>query len=178
MPVHTFIHMNILSRIGVRDYRRSTGWILGLLTTCTQHTQLQLSIALSISTHFTVHRYTHTNLDSQSSLVISWQRIYKFRCNFSTHLFSTIFDCRLKRLPQFFYQLDWDLRYIASGRPPKETQFTYYISIVIEVCLLRHCIKTSVLLLLRACLPIRYVATDYSGFRRHISIYRLKRSST
>jgi hypothetical protein len=48
MSVHIYIHMNILSRTGVCDYRRGTGTILGLLTTYTHHTVLQLSTALSL----------------------------------------------------------------------------------------------------------------------------------
>jgi hypothetical protein len=60
-------------------------------------------------------------------------------------LFSVTSDCRLKRLN--YSQLALDPRYIASGRPQQKTPFPNNSSVFIEVCLLRRCIETAVLLL-------------------------------
>jgi hypothetical protein len=48
------------------------------------------------------------------------------------------------------FQLALDPPYIASGRTQQKTPFPNNSSIVIEVCLPRHCIEMAVLLLLRA----------------------------
>jgi hypothetical protein len=44
-------------------------------------------------------------------------------------------------------QLAWDPRYIASHQPQQKTPLSNNSSIVIEACLLHHCIETAVLLL-------------------------------
>jgi hypothetical protein len=53
--------------LGVCDYRRGTGWILDLLTTCIHHSELL----------FTVHWHTHTSVLSllHSPLSVSWRRL-------------------------------------------------------------------------------------------------------
>jgi hypothetical protein len=70
-------------------------------------------------------------LSSQSSLVVSWQRIdnsvtnYSINKVFKSHANSCVaifFNCRLKGLPQLFFQMGWDL-----GTDPKENT----VSIVI-----------------------------------------------
>jgi hypothetical protein len=80
-------------------------------------------------------------------------------------LFSIIFDCRLKTLPQLS-------RYIASGRPQQKTPFPNYSPTVIEVCLSHRCIISA-----GTCLPSRCVAMNvYSGsaipaLRHHVTMF-------
>jgi hypothetical protein len=75
----------ITSRVGVLrvTYKRDFG--LDLLTpytfTSRDYRQLQ---RYRYSTYFTVHRLIRTE-DSQSSLAVSWQRIYQSHCNFKSH---------------------------------------------------------------------------------------------
>jgi hypothetical protein len=57
------------------SYRRVWDWIIGFIDTLyIVHLQLHANTAPSLFPHFTVLRYTYWC--SQSSLVVSWQRIY------------------------------------------------------------------------------------------------------
>jgi hypothetical protein len=51
------------------------------------------------------------------------------------HLFSIIFHCRLKRLPQLLFQLTLDPCYRASGRIHRKHRFNRYSSTVLRLLL-------------------------------------------
>jgi hypothetical protein len=53
----------------------------------------------------------------------------------------------------FSSQLFWDPHYVASGQTQQKTPFHSNSSIVTEVCLLRRCIETAVLLLCACSFP-------------------------
>jgi hypothetical protein len=134
--------------------------------------------------------------------------LYQFHCNYNTYkvfksndnvqlirfyLFSIIFNCRLKRLLQFWFQLTWDPRYIASGRSQRKHCFhrawdRRYVASgrsQRKHCFHRYPNNTSVVacLLVAAgtCLQRRCLAMNmYSGstllaFRRHVTILRTTR---
>jgi hypothetical protein len=64
------------------------GW-LDLLHLIHSHTSgLQAIHSYHYFTHFTVHRCTRTRI--LSSLAVSWQRIYQSRCNFKSHMKSSL----------------------------------------------------------------------------------------
>jgi hypothetical protein len=60
-------------------------------------------------------------------------------------LFSNIFDCRLKRLHQFYSSAVSVPPYIASGRPPRKTSFP---AITLLLCVCRSLTYNWILLLL------------------------------
>jgi hypothetical protein len=59
---------DIVTYLGVCDYRRSMDWRMDLLITCIRHSEL----------HFTDHWHTQTSVLSllQSPLAVSWERLY------------------------------------------------------------------------------------------------------
>jgi hypothetical protein len=119
-------------------------------------------IAVLHSLHFTV-THASTHWCSQSSLVVSWQRIstqelYQYHCNCNTHevFFAQPNYFLLNHLrvpsqetPSILFQLAWDSRYIAWGRLQQKNlfcqQFLFCYRDVFTSPL--HRIETTVLLL-------------------------------
>jgi hypothetical protein len=110
------------------------GW-LDLLNTYTHNSELQAVTAIWLI--YALYKSLGQAKSSQSSLVVSWQRIYNIltvtTANISLHftgwlstenwtrchLHSIILDCRLKRFPQF---------YISWGADPTENAFSIVIA--------------------------------------------------
>jgi hypothetical protein len=102
------------------------------------------------STHFIVHRCTHTKVLSCTSPPVTAAHMKS-----SSHSLIPFLPFLLNhlRLPSqqtlLILSAAWD-PHIASGRPPQKTPFSNSSSVLIEVCLPRRCIET-VVLLFRAC---------------------------
>jgi hypothetical protein len=98
-------------------------------------------------------------MSSQSSLVVSWQRIYSSLTVITAHikssnhtlipfLLSLLSHLRLpsQETPSIISQPDLGPLYIASGRILQNIAFPNNSSIVIELCLHYRCLETAVLL--------------------------------
>jgi hypothetical protein len=103
--------------LGVVTIRRGMDLMIGFIENlCIHNSELQTITALPlICTLYSSPLHTHQC--PQSTLVVSWQRVYNAYCHYSIHevcfsqpnffpaISSQSFDCRLQRLSQFFWQL-------------------------------------------------------------------------
>jgi hypothetical protein len=146
--------------LGMRDLWDGfwSGW-LDLLAPSTHNSVLQAITALSII--YTLYSsLLHTHKGSQSSLIVSWQRIYKSRTvaaalNIKSYLHSLIPLLLNHSIAVSRNSLNSDSNCLRSssysfGADPQKTPFPKHSSIVTDVCLPRRCIETAILRLLLA----------------------------
>jgi hypothetical protein len=140
--------------LGARDllYWVWIGW-LDSFTACTHHSELQLITALSLI--YTLYRSPlHTIVLSDFTSLILATDLYQSHCHCSKHkVFFSEPNSFLAISSHSFSTADSrdslsSSRCMASGRPQQKTPFPNNSSIVIEACLPRRCIETTVLLLL------------------------------
>jgi hypothetical protein len=151
-------------------------WWLHLLHLIhSRNSGLQALQRYRLSTNFTVHRYTHTTVLSLLSLVVSWQRIFKF--HIKSHI-ESFFHRRIPFLPLFcrcqfqrLYSIQFQAHIPAGWRPEiwlftanscsaehfiitnmHEPRTKHHLSIVGKVCLQLYYLVTDVQLL-RALAP-------------------------
>jgi hypothetical protein len=186
---------NVMSRLGICSCIMDGFWIglLDLLTPYTHHSELQAITALSLI--YTLHSSPlHTHKDSQSSLVVSWQRIYnsltvnsnhevffappnsflaiilqltipKTRLN-SVPLFPSSYPCRLAfRISTLFSA---ELFFITTLHRPRRKHSLYCWEGVFTLPLHSngsYSIVACVFVVAGMCLPSRYLAMNvYSDF--------------
>jgi hypothetical protein len=129
---------------------------LGLFAPYTHHSELQVITALQLI--YTLYNSPlHIHQGSQSSLVVSWQRVHNSLTVpthkvFKSHSCNTTNSQLLSLLNHLLPTTDNPSIILVISPLDQKTWFPNNSSIVIEMCLPQRCIETAVLLLLRECL--------------------------
>jgi hypothetical protein len=119
-----------MSRVSVVSIRRGMDGMVGCIDTL--YTPLRNTINYSAIADLYTLQFTVTHQCTQSSLVVSWERIYNSLT--AAHIKSS-YHSLISFLPSLFDHLRLPSRYIASGADRPKTPFPSFSQQYLSCCL-------------------------------------------